>query len=48
MAEPRMKIIVVDDDARLRELLNRYLNDQGFSVRTAIDGSDMNRWLARE
>jgi two-component system phosphate regulon response regulator OmpR len=32
----------------LRELLNRYLSDQGFSVRTASDANDMNRWLARE
>src|SRR6478735_2320587 len=48
MSESKTRIIVVDDDARLRELLNRYLSDQGFSVRTASDANDMNRWLARE
>src|SRR3990170_2647067 len=48
MSESKTRVIVVDDDARLRELLNRYLTEQGFSVRTAIDGNDMNRWLARE
>ena len=48
MNETKTRIIVVDDDARLRELLNRYLTEQGFSVRTAVDGNDMNRWLARE
>ena len=48
MNETKTRVIVVDDDARLRELLNRYLTEQGFSVRTAIDGNDMNRWLARE
>jgi two-component system phosphate regulon response regulator OmpR len=48
MSTPRTRIIVVDDDARLRELLNRYLTEQGFSVRTVADGNDMNRWLARE
>src|SRR5205814_653464 len=48
MSESKTRIIVVDDDARLRELLNRYLSDQGFSVRTASDATDMNRWLARE
>jgi len=48
MNEPKTRVIVVDDDARLRELLNRYLTGQGFSVRTAVDGNDMNRWLARE
>jgi len=44
----KTKIIVVDDDARLRELLNRYLTEQGFSVRATADGNEMNRWLARE
>jgi len=27
MAESKMKILVVDDDSRLRDLLNRYLNE---------------------
>ena len=27
------KILVVDDDARLRELLRRYLGDNGFAPR---------------
>ena len=48
MAEPKTKILVVDDDARLRDLLNRYLTEQGFSVRAVADGNDMNRQLARE
>jgi two-component system, OmpR family, phosphate regulon response regulator OmpR len=48
MAETKTRIIVVDDDARLRELLNRYLSEQGFAVRAVADGNDMNRWLARE
>ena len=48
MTDPKIRIIVVDDDARLRELLNRYLSEQGYSVRAVSDGNDMNRWLARE
>src|SRR5450759_2736035 len=48
MSETKTRIIVVDDDARLRELLNRYLTEQGFNVRAVADGSDLNRWLARE
>ena len=48
MTDPKIRIIVVDDDARLRELLNRYLGEQGYSVRAVADGNDMNRWLARE
>jgi two-component system phosphate regulon response regulator OmpR len=33
-------ILVVDDDARLRALLSRYLADQGFRVTTAADAAD--------
>src|SRR5688572_5401529 len=48
MTEIKTKILVVDDDARLRDLLNRYLTEQGFSVRAVPDATDMNRHLARE
>jgi two-component system phosphate regulon response regulator OmpR len=33
-------LLVVDDDARLRGLLTRYLADQGFRVTTAADAAD--------
>lgn len=33
-------ILVVDDDTRLRDLLQRYLSDQGFRVTTAVDAAD--------
>ena len=48
MADTKSKILVVDDDARLRDLLNRYLSEQGYSVRTVADATEMNRQLARE
>ena len=48
MAEPKLKIIVVDDDARLRDLLNRYLTEQGYAVRAVHDAAEMNRQLGRE
>jgi two-component system phosphate regulon response regulator OmpR len=48
MAESKTKILVVDDDARLRDLLNRYLNEQGFAARVVHDATEMNRQLARE
>ena len=42
------KILVIDDDQRLRDLLQRYLGEQGFIVKTAENGSAMDKWLARE
>ena len=42
------RILVVDDDARLRSLLQRFLEDDGFVVRTAHDGSQMDKLLQRE
>src|SRR5689334_7123561 len=48
MTDAKTKILVVDDDARLRDLLNRYLTEQGFTVRAVADATDMNRQLSRE
>jgi len=44
MSEPHL--LVVDDDARLRELLRRYLSDSGFRVTTAADAADARSKLA--
>lgn len=48
MDEKRRKILIVDDDARLRALLERYLGEQGFSVKAVADSTQMDRALARE
>jgi len=42
------KILVVDDDPRLRDLLRRYLSDNGFTVYTAEGGQAMNKLWLRE
>jgi two-component system, OmpR family, phosphate regulon response regulator OmpR len=42
------KILVVDDDLRLRQLLDRYLREQGFTVKAVESGEAMDRALARE
>jgi two-component system OmpR family response regulator/two-component system phosphate regulon response regulator OmpR len=42
------KILVVDDDQRLRDLLQRYLGEQGFVVKTAENATAMDKWLTRE
>ena len=44
----RYKVLIVDDDARLRDLLSRYLLEQDFSVKTVPDASAMDRALHRE
>src|SRR2546423_14547477 len=49
MTEPKTRILVVDDDLRLRDLLQRYLTEQGFGVHTVPDaaGIGKRRWRAR-
>ena len=42
------KILVVDDDARLRSLLQRYLEEQGLTVKAVADAEQMDRALGRE
>ena len=42
------RIVVVDDDARIRDLLRRYLTQEGFEVLLAEDGKTLNRLLTRE
>ena len=42
------KILVVDDDARIRDLLRRYLTQEGFEVLLAEDAKALNRVLTRE
>lgn len=35
------RILVVDDDARIRNMLARYFEDEGYSVSSAADGREM-------
>jgi two-component system phosphate regulon response regulator OmpR len=42
------KILVIDDDMRLRALLERYLVEQGYIVRSAANFEQMNRLMERE
>ena len=48
MPEQKNKILVVDDDLRLRDLLQRYLSEQGFAVYTVADAAGMDKTLSRE
>jgi len=42
------KIVIVDDDARIRDLLRRFLSQEGFDVLLAEDGRALDRILQRE
>ena len=42
------RVCVVDDDARIRDLLRRYLTQEGFEVLLAEDAKALNRVLTRE
>ncbi|AFT68788.1 Two-component transcriptional regulatory protein [Alloalcanivorax dieselolei B5] len=48
MSEQVDKILVVDDDARLRGLLQRFLEEQGYAVKAVADAEQMDRALSRE
>ena len=48
MGQETTKILVVDDDMRLRSLLERYLVEQGYQVRAAANSEQMDRLLERE
>jgi two-component system, OmpR family, phosphate regulon response regulator OmpR len=46
MQQQNNRILVVDDDPGLRDLLNRYLGEQGFSVAAVENATDMDLYLA--
>jgi two-component system, OmpR family, phosphate regulon response regulator OmpR len=42
------RLVIVDDDTRIRDLLRRYFTQEGFNVMLAEDGNALNRLLQRE
>jgi two-component system phosphate regulon response regulator OmpR len=48
MLEHKAKILVLDDDIRLRELLQRYLTEQGFQITVAENVQTLNKLWLRE
>src|SRR3954462_159486 len=48
MAELKTRILIVDDDQRLRDLLVRYLGGEGYEVKAVADGQAMDKQLGRE
>ena len=41
------RVLVVDDDVRIRDLLRRYLTQEGFEIFLAEDAPAMRRVLSR-
>jgi len=48
MTEALARILIADDEADLRALLQRYLGDQGYAVRTVDSAQPLDKLLARE
>ena len=48
MKQVSPKILVVDDDPRLRDLLVRYLTEQGFQVHALADSREVDKRLQRD
>jgi len=48
VAELKTRILVIDDDQRLRDLLVKYLGGEGYEVRAVADARGMDKQLARE
>lgn len=46
--EPVNRILVLDDEAELRNMLQRFLTGHGFRVRAVADGKQLDRHLQRE
>src|SRR4029079_6126268 len=48
MAELKTRILVGDDDQRLRDLLVKYLAGEGYEVKAVADSKAMDKQLGRE
>ncbi len=48
MAELKTRVLVVDDDQRLRDLLVKYLSGEGYDVKAVPDAKGMDKQLGRD
>src|SRR5574343_1418361 len=48
VSPPQRRLLIVDDDRGIRDLLTRYLGEQGFYVKTAENATAMDRALLRD
>jgi two-component system phosphate regulon response regulator OmpR len=48
LSQPEPRILILDDEAEMRALLQRYLSAQGFSVEIATSAQQLDAFLARK
>ena len=48
MSELKTRILIVDDDQRHRDLLVKYLGNEGYDVKAVADATTMDKQLARD
>ncbi len=48
MTDRPTRLLIVDDDLHIRDLLIRYLTQAGFAVAGVEDGAAMDEWLAHD
>ncbi|RLA01085.1 MAG: two-component system response regulator OmpR, partial [Gammaproteobacteria bacterium] len=46
MSASPQRLLIVDDELKLRELVKSYLSKEGFAVDTVEDGGEMDTFLA--
>lgn len=46
MADRKARVLVVDDDPFIRDVLRRFLDEKGFDIATAIDGNQALKAIA--
>ncbi|MDQ7970798.1 MAG: response regulator, partial [Oxalicibacterium faecigallinarum] len=42
------RILIVDDDSEIRQLLKQYLSEAGYTVEGVANGVEMHNWLRRK
>lgn len=42
---PACDVLLIDDDQDIRETIQQILEDEGYSIATAVDGEDALQWL---
>ena len=47
MSDTKQHLLVVDDEPKIRDLLKKYLSQEGYTVEAVNDGKEMDQYLAK-